>query len=131
DQPEFLIPKIVADERTNSVIVSGELQARQRVSDIVKRLDAEQESQGNTRVYYLKYAKAEDIVKVLQGVSNSMVAAANSAQSQQAAQGGSSSRGSNREVSIEAHTESNSVIVTAQPDMLRNLEEVIRQVDIR
>ncbi len=131
DQPEFLIPKIVADERTNSVIVSGELQARQRVADIVKRLDAEQESQGNTRVYYLKYAKAEDLVKVLQGVSNSMVAAANSAQTQQAAQGGGGSRGSNREVSIEAHTESNSVIVTAQPDMLRNLEEVIRQVDIR
>lgn len=131
DQPEFLIPKIVADERTNSVIVSGELQARQRVSEIVKRLDAEQESQGNTRVYYLKYAKAEDLVKVLQGVSNSMVAAANSAQSQQAAQGGGGSRGTNREVSIEAHTESNSVIITAQPDMLRNLEEVIRQVDIR
>ena len=130
DQPEFLIPKIVADERTNSVIVSGELQARQRVSEIVKRLDAEQESQGNTRVYYLKYAKAEDLVKVLQGVSNSMVAAANSAQTQQAAQGGGS-RGSNREVSIEAHAESNSVIVTAQPDMLRNLEDVIRQIDIR
>ncbi|MBU2280735.1 MAG: type II secretion system protein GspD, partial [Gammaproteobacteria bacterium] len=75
DQPEFLIPKIVADERTNSVIVSGELQARQRVAEIVKRLDAQQENQGNTRVYYLKYAKAEDLVKVLQGVSNSMVAA--------------------------------------------------------
>ncbi len=131
DQPEFLIPKIVADERTNSVIVSGELQARQRVSEIVKRLDAEQESQGNTRVYYLKYAKSEDLVKVLQGVSNSMVAAANSAQTQQAAQGGGGTRGSNREVSIEAHAESNSVIVTAQPDMLRNLEDVIRQVDIR
>ncbi len=130
DQPEFLIPKIVADERTNSVIVSGELQARQRVSDIVKRLDAEQESQGNTRVYYLKYAKAEDLVKVLQGVSNSMVAAANSAQSQQGGQGGSRS-GGNREVSIEAHAESNSVVITAQPDMLRSLEDVIRQVDIR
>jgi len=129
DQPEFLIPKIVADERTNSVIVSGELQARQRVAEIVKKLDAQQENQGNTRVYYLKYAKAEDLVKVLQGVSNSMVAAAAGAQPQAGTQ--SSSRGSNREVSIEAHTESNSIIMTAQPDMLRNLEEVIRQVDVR
>ena len=129
DQPEFLIPKIVADERTNSVIVSGELQARQRVAEIVKKLDAQQENQGNTRVYYLKYAKAEDLVKVLQGVSNSMVAAAAGAQPQGGAQ--PTSRGSNREVSIEAHTESNSIIMTAQPDMLRNLEEVIRQVDVR
>jgi general secretion pathway protein D len=129
DQPEFLIPKIVADERTNSVIVSGELQARQRVAEIVKKLDAQQENQGNTRVYYLKYAKAEDLVKVLQGVSNSMVAAATGGQQQAGAQ--SSSRGSNREVSIEAHAESNTIIMTAQPDMLRNLEEVIRQVDVR
>ncbi len=129
DQPEFLIPKIVADERTNSVIVSGELQARQRVAEIVKKLDAQQENQGNTRVYYLKYAKAEDLVKVLQGVSNSMVAAATGGQQQAGAQ--SSSRGSNREVSIEAHAESNAIIMTAQPDMLRNLEEVIRQVDVR
>jgi general secretion pathway protein D len=129
DQPEFLIPKIVADERTNSVIVSGELQARQRVAEIVKKLDAQQENQGNTRVYYLKYAKAEDLVKVLQGVSNSMVAAAAGAQPQGGAQ--PTSRGSNREVSIEAHAESNAIIMTAQPDMLRNLEEVIRQVDVR
>jgi general secretion pathway protein D len=129
DQPDFLIPKIVADERTNSVIVSGELQARQRVSDIVKRLDAEQQSQGNTRVYYLKYAKAEDLVKVLQGVSNSMVAAASSGQAQQ--QGGGGNPRGNREISIEAHKESNSMVITAQPDMLRSLEDVIRQVDVR
>jgi general secretion pathway protein D len=130
DQPEFLIPKIVADERTNSVIVSGELQARQRVAEIVKRLDAQQENQGNTRVYYLKYAKAEDLVKVLQGVSNSMVAAqAAPAQGQGAAQGRSSSGRS--DVSIESHTESNSIIVTAQPDMIRSLEDVIRQIDVR
>lgn len=131
DQPEFLIPKIVADERTNSVIVSGELQARQRVAEIVKRLDAQQENQGNTRVYYLKYAKAEDLVKVLQGVSNSMVAAAagqNAGQAAGQSAGRSSSRG---DVSIESHAESNSVVVTAQPDMLRSLEDVIRQIDVR
>ncbi|WP_306519274.1 type II secretion system secretin GspD [Rheinheimera sp.] len=131
DQPEFLIPKIVADERTNSVIVSGELQARQRVAEIVKRLDAEQENQGNTRVYYLKYAKAEDLVKVLQGVSNSMVAAAAGQSAGQAA-GQTASRSNSRgDVSIESHAESNSVVVTAQPDMLRSLEDVIRQIDVR
>lgn len=130
DQPEFLIPKIVADERTNSVIVSGELQARQRVAEIVKRLDAQQENQGNTRVYYLKYAKAEDLVKVLQGVSNSMVSAqAAPVQGQAAAQ--SRSSGGRSDVSIESHTESNSIVVTAQPDMIRSLEDVIRQIDVR
>jgi general secretion pathway protein D len=58
--PTFLIPKIVADERTNSVIVSGESQARSRIAKLISRLDSELETNGNTRVYYLKYSKAED-----------------------------------------------------------------------
>ena len=128
EQPEFLIPKIVADERTNSVIVSGERQARERVVALIQRLDAELESQGNTRVYYLKYAKAEDLVKVLQGVSATIAAEAQGAATQ--AQGARSS-GKGRDVSIEAHAESNSLVITAQPDVLRSLEDVIRQVDIR
>ncbi|MBU0912987.1 MAG: type II secretion system secretin GspD [Gammaproteobacteria bacterium] len=128
EQPEFLIPKIVADERTNSVIVSGERQARERVVALVQRLDAELESQGNTRVYYLKYAKAEDLVKVLQGVSATIAAEAQGAATQ--AQGARTA-GRGRDVSIEAHAESNSLVITAQPDVLRSLEDVIRQVDIR
>ena len=128
EQPEFLIPKIVADERTNSVIVSGERQARERVVALVQRLDAELESQGNTRVYYLKYAKAEDLVKVLQGVSSSIVAETQGAATQTQ---GARSGGKNRDVSIEAHAESNSLVITAQPDVLRSLEDVIRQIDVR
>lgn len=128
EQPDFLIPKIVADERTNSVIVSGERQARERVVALVQRLDAELESQGNTRVYYLKYAKAEDLVKVLQGVSATIAAETQGAATQtQSAR----TSGKGRDVSIEAHAESNSLVITAQPDVLRSLEDVIRQVDIR
>lgn len=128
EQPEFLIPKIVADERTNSVIVSGERQARERVVALVQRLDAELENQGNTRVYYLKYAKAEDLVKVLQGVSATIATETQGAATQ--AQSARTS-GKGRDVSIEAHAESNSLVITAQPDVLRSLEDVIRQVDIR
>lgn len=131
-QPDFLIPKIVADDRTNSVIVSGELQARQRVVDLVKRLDAELESSGNTRVYYLKYAKAEELVTVLKGVSES-IAADVSGQQAAAAAGAQTAarRNSSRNISIEAHADSNSLVITAQPDMMRSLEDVIRQLDIR
>jgi general secretion pathway protein D len=34
-------------------------------------------------------------------------------------------------VSIEAHESTNAIIITAQPDMLRSLEAVIRQLDVR
>jgi general secretion pathway protein D len=125
--PTFLIPKIVADERTNSVIVSGEVKARERVARLVSRLDSELESNGNTRVYHLKYAKSEDMVKVLQGVSESIEADSSTTSS--------SSRGSNarnaRNVSIDAHEDTNTLVITAEPDMLRSLEAVIRQLDIR
>ncbi|MBL4910443.1 MAG: type II secretion system secretin GspD [Alteromonadaceae bacterium] len=122
--PTFLIPKIVADERTNSVIVSGEAQARARVVSLIKRLDKELKNSGNTRVYYLKYAKAEDLVKVLQGVSKSI-------KGDTKGKNNSRNRNNNRSVSIEAHEATNALVITAKPDMLRSLESVIRQLDVR
>lgn len=123
-QPAFLIPKIVADERTNSIIVSGEPQARDKAIGLIQRLDSELESNGNTKVFYIKYAKAEDLVKVLKGVSESIKA--EEKQGQQKAR-----RTSNRDVSIEAHPESNALVITAEPDMMRSLQAVISQLDIR
>ena len=41
---------------------------------LIARLDSELESNGNTRVFYLKYSKAEDLVDVLKGVSESIKA---------------------------------------------------------
>lgn len=125
DQPDFLIPKIVADDRTNSVIVSGELKAREKVSELIKLLDAELETTGNTRVHYLKYAKAEEVVKVLTGVSDSL-AADNKGSSTK-----TSSRSAKRDYSIQAHPDSNSLVINAEPDMMRSLEQIIRQLDIR
>ena len=122
--PTFLIPTIVADERTNSVIVSGEVKARERVARLVSRLDSELESNGNTRVYHLKYAKSEDMVKVLQGVSESIEAESSSTTT-------ASRKSKTRNVSIDAHEDTNTLVITAQPDMLRSLEAVIRQLDIR
>ena len=121
--PEFLIPKVVADGRTNSVIVSGEGQARTRAIELIKRLDGELESQGNTKVFYLNYAKAEDLVKVLQGVSKTLA---------EDGQGTSKTRTNNKnDASIEAHPDSNSLVITAQPDTMRSLETVIDRLDIR
>lgn len=122
-QPTFLIPKIVADDRSNSVIVSGEVKARERAARLVKRLDSELETSGNTRVYYLKYSKAEDLVKVLNGVSKTIA----SEEKGTTAKSGSRSK---TDTSIEAHESTNTLVITGQPDMLRSLESVIRQLDV-
>ncbi len=119
-------PRVVADDRTNSIIVSGDDKARQRLIKLITRMDQELETSGNTRVIFLNYAKAEDLVKVLQGVSASIQAEEKGAT--QASRGRSNS---NRDVNIDAHDDSNSLVITAEPDMMRSLEEVIRQLDIR
>lgn len=128
-QPDFLVPKIVADDRTNSVIVTGEQEAREKVIELIKRLDSELESTGNTKVYYLKYANSEEVVKVLTGVSDSIAADS---------QGGTTNTtnkrartSSTRDYSIQAHPDSNSLVINAEPDMMRSLEQIIRQLDVR
>lgn len=126
--PPLLIPKIVADERSNSVIVSGEPRARARVVKLIKQLDQDLQSEGNTRVFYLKYAKAPEVVEVLNDVSRSIQAESE----QQAANTNTTRRRSNNEsVSISPHEPTNSVVITAQQDMMASLEKVIHDLDIR
>lgn len=117
-------PRIVADDRTNSIIMSGDAKGRQRLINLIQRMDEELETSGNTRVVFLNYSKAEDLVTVLKGVSESIQSEAQGAQQQQ--RGGGS-----RDVSIESHKITNSLVITAEPDMMRSLEEVIRQLDVR
>lgn len=136
--PELLIPRIVADERTNSVLVSGEPRVRARVVSLIEELDSELESTGNTRVFYLRYANAEEMVDVLRGMTDTMLAEEERQnQTQGASTGGQRSaamRQRNRtgdEVSIQSHESTNALVVTAQPSMIRAIEDVVRQLDIR
>jgi len=117
-----LTPRLVADERTNSVVVSGEKRARDRAVALVKRLDNEQESSGNTKVVHLRYAQAKEVVAVLTGVAASAKTGGKTTKS---------NNSSNRDVNIQAHEDTNSLVITAQPDVMRNLESVIRQLDFR
>ena len=61
--------QLVADERTNSILISGDRAVRVRMRGLIAHLDTPIQSGGNTRVVYLRFANAEDIVNILQGVS--------------------------------------------------------------
>lgn len=124
--PGINTAKIVADERTNSVLVSGEQRARQRLIAMVKQLDKKQLSQGNTQVIYLKYAKADNLVEVLTGVSKSLEGDKNSGKSPAV-----TPTGLMKETVIKADAQTNSLIINAAPDVMRALQEVIAKLDIR
>lgn len=121
--PAFLRPKLVADERTNSILISGDPKVRQRLKRLIQQLDIEMATKGNNRVVYLKYAKAEELVDVLKGVSDNLQAEKQGSNKKASAQRG--------EVMIAAHADTNALVVTAPPDIMRALEDVIAQLDIR
>lgn len=118
---------IVADERTNSVLISGEETARRRMIETILQLDDEGEARGNTRVIYLKYAKAQSLLEVLNGVSSSL----QDGQPATAAGGAVPSVAMMKNVVIKADQQTNALIINAAPDLLRDLEQVITQLDIR
>lgn len=60
-----------ADDRTNSVMVTGDKTRRLQVRTLIGRLDVEMPDEGNTEVIYLKYQKAENLVPVLGNILDS------------------------------------------------------------
>ncbi len=122
--PAFLQPKLVADDRTNSILISGDPKVRARLKRLINQLDVEMATKGNNRVVYLKYAKAEDLVSVLTGISDNL-------QAEKAKSGATAAASQNSKVVIAADAGTNSLVLTAQPDIMKALEDVIAQLDIR
>jgi general secretion pathway protein D len=117
--------KVVADDRSNSVLVTGEASQRLRIKTLITHLDTPLESGGDTQVRYLHYADAEKIATKLkeqvQGVT-------------QAAPGGAAAAGAaaaDRNVTIWADVETNALVITAPPKMMRQVMSIIDKLDIR
>ncbi len=119
--------QLAADPRTNSVLVSGPRESRLRMRGLIANLDTPLERQGNTRVIYLKYANAEDVTEILEGVNKAQ--AQDDGQAQQGDAGGSAAGGG--EVVIQADPNTNALIITGPPDRLDALASIVRQLDIR
>lgn len=117
---------LVADERTNSILISGDKAERLSIRALITHLDTPLESTGNTHVVYLRYAKAKDLVAVLTGVSESI---------EKEQQGGGKAPAAptagRSPVTIQAHEDTNSLVITAPPDLMKSLQGVISQLDIR
>ncbi len=112
-----------ADERTNSVLLSGEASARLRFRVLISHLDTPLETDGGTRVVYLHYAKAKDLVSVLTGVSKSL--------DDKTAKKGTRPAATATNINIQADESANALVITAPPDIFRSLQRVISQLDIR
>ncbi len=113
--------KVIEDGRTNSIIVSANKKDLLKIRSLVSEMDTPSKGTGNAQVIYLKYSKAEALVPVLLGVSDKLKTKTSK----------KGSTGSNKDISIQADKNSNSLIITAPHDLFNSLKGIIQKLDIR
>jgi general secretion pathway protein D len=143
--------KVVADKRTNSIVLLAEPNRLPQLEEIVKRLDAETQFEtSGIYISHLRHTNALDIVKTLNamyriGVSQDGVPSGGGQgavkpgqavapiASQPASPFGSqsSSQLTGSEPTIVADVRSNSVIIVTDRNTYRTLEQIIRRLDQR
>ena len=122
--------KIVADDRTNSVLVSGEKSLRLKIKALIVNLDTPLQNGGDTQVRYLRYADAEKIADKLKGQA-SATAKAQGGPQPGAAPVNAGSSNVDASVTIWADVPTNALIMTAPPKIMKSLMAVIDKLDIR
>ncbi len=127
--------KLVADERTNSVLISGEKSLRLKAKALVLDLDTPRAGgAGDTEVRYLLYADAEKLADKLKGQATATAKAQGGPQSGASATPAVSGGGGSNvdaSVTIWADIPTNALIMTAPPKIMKNLMAVIDKLDIR
>ena len=111
---------ISKDTRTNSLLLIGDPITRAYLKDLVNELDINTDNNQNTKVIYLKYANAEDIAPLLLNVVNQFSDAASTSPNQ-----------IQPKVSIEAHQQTNAVILSGSISDMKSVESVIQRLDVR
>jgi len=113
---------LVADKRTNSVLVSGDELERARIKSLIVHLDTPLVQNGNIKVVYLKYALSTDLAAILSKVVSNMERMGGSVKGKTAKNSGAT---------VEADEGTNSLIITAEADVMQSLLSVIERLDIR
>ena len=160
--------RVIADTRTNRIIIKGDPTTRKRVRQVIETLDVPAADRlGGLKVFRLKYASAKNLAEILQGLVSGQAVNSNSNSGSTSSNSSSLSSGSNLNnnntttgsssntssgiqlntgmnneqggitsfngngVSIIADTTQNSLVVKADPQLMREIESAIDQLDIR
>ena len=108
--------QIAADDRTNSILLSGPNDRRLRYRALIAHLDTPSGEAGNTQVRYLNYASAEDLASNLQSQFGGLAAGEGAPP---------------QSISIWADAGTNSLIINAPARIMQDMNTVIDRLDIR
>ncbi|WP_312051051.1 type II secretion system secretin GspD [Acinetobacter schindleri] len=158
--------RVMADKRTNRIIIKGDTATRKRIRQIIETLDVPAADRlGGLKVFRLKYASAKNLAEILQGLVSGQAQGRSSSSSENSSAGTSlntlgnnsstsnmsqegstsgiqlnSGLGNNQQgitsfnangVSIIADATQNSLVVKADPQLMREIESAINQLDTR
>ncbi|RMQ43725.1 Type II secretion system protein D [Pseudomonas cichorii] len=120
--------QVVADPRSNALLVRGSTDSRARVRALLKQLDKPYDPQhnANTVVIYLRHANAAEVVKVLRGLSQDIAAPASSAQGEEKSLPISTSG-----IRMEYEEGTNAVVMVGPDSELTAYRSIVEQLDIR
>ena len=116
--------QLVSDPRTNSVLIGGDRSERLRLRALIAHLDTPLEDGGDTQVRYLRYTDAEELATKLQTHFSQAQAAAGG-------EGAAAPGPGAGDVSVWADTQTNALVMTAPPKLMRSAMAIIDKLDIR
>ncbi|MFL5311635.1 MAG: type II secretion system secretin GspD [Myxococcales bacterium] len=141
------VSKIIAEERTNKLIVIAGARSFSRVLELIRQLDVPAGG-GGVNVYYLQNAKAEDVATTLQALAQGVTAGRRTTGGPPGApagfvpptpapgaagggpQGAATAELFSGEVKITADKTTNSLVIIASASDYRNLTKVIEKLDV-
>jgi general secretion pathway protein D len=124
--------QVIADTRTNSVLLSGASQSRLQYKALIAHLDTPSAQGGNTQVIYLNYADAMDLASKLQAQFGTAGGSGGGAARPPAAGGAAAAAegGATGPVTIWADAGTNALVINAPERVRQDMLSVIKQIDI-
>lgn len=138
--------QVIADERSNRLVVKGNASKRARVRKLADTLDKEGIRKSTTKVMFLSFADASNIAEILseasgiiQSSQSSSTTPPPSAPSATPAPGNQPRAGTKSGLKsypavtssfVKADTTQNALIMIANPETLQEMEKIVRQLDV-
>ncbi len=111
--------QVIADGRTNRLILLGPPAARAKLVALAQSLDTPTSRSANTRVIRLRHGDAKSLAETLGEISEKLKPEA-----------GGETTGKPQTILIRADESLNALVLLAEPDVVATLEDIVRQLDV-
>lgn len=112
--------RVIADARTNRLIILGPPAARQRLANLARSLDIPSTRSANARVIRLRHSDAKSLAETLGDVAEGL----------KTPEGGEAANSKPQNILIRADESLNALVLLADPDTVATLEEIVRNLDV-